>query len=171
MQFSRVRTKSVSDSLMMCRLFAFSMFFTHLFAWPCGSTISGQRRALLQRQTRNRQNRKQERRSHRPSMCVCLPGALDSCEAPAEGQAGGVEGGSRVVVVVGGGPPMETQLLTCSMTNSAVPTSYNCVPDLYPAFPPRVINFPSGNKSVFQHQDHAAMLRSMSQSTTRPHRT
>ncbi len=48
MQFSRVRMKSLSLSLMTCRLLGFSMFFTHLFAWPCGSTISGQRRALLQ---------------------------------------------------------------------------------------------------------------------------
>lgn len=47
MQFSRVRTKSESDSLMMWRLLAFSMFLIHLLAWPWGSIINGQRRELL----------------------------------------------------------------------------------------------------------------------------
>ena len=50
MQFSRVRTKSESVSLTTWRLLAFSMFLTHLLAWPCGSIISGHRRALLQRE-------------------------------------------------------------------------------------------------------------------------
>lgn len=47
MQFSSVRTKSESVSLMTCRLLAFSIFFTHLLAWPWGSIIRGHRRALL----------------------------------------------------------------------------------------------------------------------------
>ena len=51
MQFSRVRTKSASLNLMICRLLAFSMFFTHLLAWPWGSIIRGHRLALLQTHT------------------------------------------------------------------------------------------------------------------------
>ena len=47
MQFSSVRTKSESESLMMWRLLAFSMFLIHLLAWPWGSIINGQRRELL----------------------------------------------------------------------------------------------------------------------------
>jgi len=34
MQFSSVRTKSPSLSLMTWRLLDFSMFFSHLLAWP-----------------------------------------------------------------------------------------------------------------------------------------
>ena len=48
MQFSRVRTKSESVSLMTCRFLALSMFLIHLLAWPCGSIISGHLRALLE---------------------------------------------------------------------------------------------------------------------------
>mmetsp|Transcript_24182 Transcript_24182/g.45892 ORF Transcript_24182/g.45892 Transcript_24182/m.45892 type:complete len:318 (+) Transcript_24182:74-1027(+) len=45
--FSSVRRCSPdSDSLITLRLLARSMFFTHLFACPCGSIISGHRRAL-----------------------------------------------------------------------------------------------------------------------------
>ena len=49
-QFSSVRTKSLSVSLMTWRLWDFSMFLIHLLAWPWGSMRSGQRRALLQRE-------------------------------------------------------------------------------------------------------------------------
>lgn len=49
MQFSNVRTKSESLSFMTCRLLDFSMFFSHLFAWPWGSIIKGHLLALLQR--------------------------------------------------------------------------------------------------------------------------
>jgi len=44
--FSRVRRKSRSDSLITSSPLSFSIFFTHLLACPCGSIISGQRRAL-----------------------------------------------------------------------------------------------------------------------------
>mmetsp|Transcript_11094 Transcript_11094/g.26012 ORF Transcript_11094/g.26012 Transcript_11094/m.26012 type:complete len:262 (+) Transcript_11094:493-1278(+) len=46
MEFSRVRTKSASVSLMIFILFFFSMFRKYLFAWPWGSIHSGQRRAV-----------------------------------------------------------------------------------------------------------------------------
>ena len=41
---SSTRKKSDCVSLMMRSFCAFSMFFTHRLACPCGSTISGQRR-------------------------------------------------------------------------------------------------------------------------------
>ena len=47
MQFSKVLTKSLSDSLMTWMLLAFSMFLIHLLACPWGSIIRGHRRALL----------------------------------------------------------------------------------------------------------------------------
>ena len=47
MQFSSVRTKSLSLGLMTCKLFTFSIFLIHLLAWDCGSIIRGQRRAFL----------------------------------------------------------------------------------------------------------------------------
>ncbi len=48
MQFSNVRTKSASLSLTTWRLLDFSMFFSHLLAWPWGSIIRGHLLALLQ---------------------------------------------------------------------------------------------------------------------------
>lgn len=47
MQFSKVLKKSRSVSLQTCKLFFFSMFFTHLHACPCGSIINGHRLALF----------------------------------------------------------------------------------------------------------------------------
>ena len=41
--FSRVRTKLPWFCLTTFNEFASSIFFTHLFAWPCGSIIRGQR--------------------------------------------------------------------------------------------------------------------------------
>eukprot|EP00959_Pyramimonas_sp_CCMP1952_P082876 1732102-Pyramimonas_sp.AAC.1 len=47
MAFSSARRCSpLSDSLTTLRLLARSMFLTHLFACPCGSIISGHRRAF-----------------------------------------------------------------------------------------------------------------------------
>ena len=68
MQFSRVRTKSESESLMMWRLLAFSMFLIHLLAWPWGSIINGQRRELL-------------KTSQPPWLCIRAKSSSDSNKA------------------------------------------------------------------------------------------
>lgn len=45
--FSRTLMYPGCVSLTTCKLDAFSIFFTHLFAWLCGSIISGQRREFV----------------------------------------------------------------------------------------------------------------------------